>query len=343
MSMKIERKRARVPNSGPTPNYQQRFASMPHRGGSVAPKRETRGITCLPQVQNGVGAIIQQPNNEGGRPAPLETNIGPAAPVAEVASQGQVDGALSPHHAQYVNYLHYLQSAQQHIQALQVAHALHAAQTINDQQNHGIMPSLQDLGAQGGTQSPEHTASGAENGMDAGGGMAPGAPSIFNPFAMPFSLLQQNGPIFPGAVPFVGLSNAGGAPLSPTYPIMPAHLLSVNNPPSPGVPAVGSPVDGTDHRFHGGRNTGPSMVPGQLLGVSSPLGYRPGPMARSPVNGGDYTLSRAPKVGPNSANGMAPYMAAQGVSPGQNGLQPRANGYHMPPHGPNDRRGHSPH
>lgn len=343
MSMKIERKRARVPNSGPTSTYQQRFASMPYRGGSAVPKRDTRNITFLPQVQNGAVISMQQPHNEGGQPAPIDTNVGTAAPVAEMASQGQADGALSPHHAQYVNYLHYLQNAQQHIQALQAAHALHTAQTINGQQNHGIMPNLQDLRAQGGSQSPEHTALGVENNMDSGAGMAPGAPSIFSPFAMPFPLLQQNGPVYPGAAPFVGLPNGGGAPLSPTYPIMPAHLLSVGNPLGSGVPAAGSPVNGTDLRLDGGRNAGPSMVPGQLLGVSSPLGYRPGPMARSPVNGGDYYLGRSPNASSSPVNSMASYMAAQGVNPGQNGLQHRVNGYHMPGHGLNDGRDHGPH
>lgn len=342
MSMKIERKRARVPNSGPTPTYQQRFASMPHRGGSAVPKRETRDVTCLPQVQDGAGTSMKQPHNEGGRPAPIDTNVGTAAPVAEMAAQGQADGTLSPYHAQYVNYLHYLQNAQQQIQALQAAHALHAAQTINSQQNHGIMPNLQDLRAQGESQSPEHTALGAENNMDASAGMAPGAPSIFNPLAMPFPLLQQNGPIFPGAAPFAGLPNGGGAPLSPTYPIVPAHLLGVGNPLGSGVSAAGSPVNGTGHRLNGGRNAGPSMVPGQLLGVSSPLGYRPSPMARSPVNGGDYYLGRSQNAGSSPVNGMGPYMTAQGVSPGQNGLQHRANGYHMPAHGLNDGRDHGP-
>lgn len=340
MSMKIERKRARVPNSGPIPAHQQRFASMPHRGGSVVPKRGTRDITCLPlphQVQHGIEASMQQPHNEGGRPAPIETNIGTAAPVAELASQGQADGALSPHHAQYVNYLHYLQSAQQHIQALQAAHALHTAQTINGQQNHETMPSLQDIRVQSDSQSLEHTAPGADNGMDAGAGMASGAPSIFNPFAMPFSLLQQNGPIFPGAVPFTGLANGGGAPLSPTYSIMPAHLLGVGNPLGPGVPAAGSPVNGTDHRLNGGLNAGPAMVPGQLLGMSSPLGYRPGLMARSPVNRGGYPHGRASDVSLSPVNGMAPYMAAQ------DGIQHRVNGYHMPAQGLNDGRDHGSH
>ena len=316
---------------------------MPQHGGNVVPKCETRDITCLPQVQNGAGVDIQQPHNEGGRPAPIEPNVGTAAPAAEMAPPGQVNGVLPPHHAQYINYLHYLQSAQQHIQALQAAHALHAAQTVNGQQSHGTIPSLQDLRAQNGSQSPEHTVAGAENGMEVGAGMTSGAPSMFNPFAMPLSLLQQNGPVFPGAVPFAGLPNGGGAPLSPTYPIMPAHLLGVGNSLGSGVPAAGSAVSGTDHRNNGGLNAGPAMAPGQLLGVSSPLGYRPGLMARSPVNGGDYSLGRAPNASSSPVNGMAPYMAAQGVNLGQTGLQPRANGYHMPAHGLSDGRDHGSH
>ena len=337
--MKVERKRARVPGSAPSPTHQQRFASQPHRPAGLIAKREPQTITPLAsplQGPNEAGASFQQMQNGSGRPTLDATVIASPAPTVEAAAQDQSGGSLAQQQAQYINYLSCLLSAHQHVQALHAAQGLHAGQPANGQHGYGTLNGLQDIRAEAGSRSPEHPTPVMENGTVLGGGMASGSPGMFNPFTVPYPLLSPDSGVFPNGVPFMGMPY--GPQLSPTYPMTPAHILGMSNAVGSGLPATRSPVNGVDHHLNAGQNGGPRMAPGQLFNGSNALNSAPGLTARSPMNGVDhhYPLGRPSTTSPGPANGVASYAFAQGPIPRQNGIQHRVNASHAPGQGLND-------
>lgn len=327
--MKVERKRARVPGPAPSPTYQQRFASLPHRAGGLASQREPQNFTPVPsprQGQNGAGVTTGfQPIHHGsGQPTPNGTIIGSPTPPAEATAQDQSDSALAQRRAQYINYLRCLLNAQQHAQAMHAAQSAHTGQPANGQYNHDSARGFQDTTAQTGSQSPEHLALTAENGTGLGGGLPSGGPGMFNPLTVPYPLPSPDGGVFPNGVPFMGMPY--GLPLSPTYPITPGHLLGVGNPVASGLPGTGSPVNGVDNPFGAGQNIGPRMAAGQLFNVSNALSSSPGLPATSAMNSGDHhPLGHASVTAPAPTNGVTSYAFAQGAHLGQNGIQHRVN------------------
>lgn len=336
-----------MPGSAPSPTYQQRFASLPHRAGGLMSQREPRNSTPAPsprQGQNGagVGTSFQPIHHGSGRPTPDETIVGSPTPPVEAATQGQSDDAFAQRQAQYISYLRYLLSAQQHAQALHAAQGLHTGQSANGQHNHDAIRGFQDKRAQAGSQSPEHSTPAAENGAGLGGGMASGGPDMFNPFAVPYPLPSPDGGVFQNGVPFVGMPY--GLPLSPTYPMTPGHLLGVGNPVGPGLPATRSPVSGVDHAIGAGQNIGPRMAPGQLLNVSNVLNSAPGMTAGNPMNGGDHhPLGHPSTTAPSPANGVASYGFAQGAIPGKSGIQNLVDALRAPGQGLNGGADHGSH
>ena len=323
--MKIERKRARVPSSAPSPIYQQRFASSPQRGNVFLPPREPQEFTPQPhrpQRHNEVENDVQHLQNESVSLPPNKVANGSSAPMIEPGAQCQPGDNLPLDVVHYIDYMRYLLSSQQHAQALRALQDLHIGRSVDGPQKHDSIQGLQDAGVQMGSQPPEHFSSAVESGTGLGGGTA-GMPSpVFNPFALPYPLLSPSSGVFPGGVPFLGMPYSG-PPLSPAYPVLPGHLSGGGNQPGSGPPAAITPANGPNHTLNSAQNTGPTMVPGRGLDVNSILNPVANLTVSASVNGGNRLNARPSHGVQGPHNGGVSLLFPQASVPGQNGTHHR--------------------